>query len=112
MPKHNKKSKGGAKAKDVKTGTVEGDSDFDDMLAEIRAADITTPATTTTATGNSRSSSSSSNSGSSSSTISLSFFLFYAKLCQRIVRFARTRYSRQIQFPKQTSGGYKASDAF
>jgi hypothetical protein len=74
MPKRHKKVGGNdegkikGKNKSKKSGEApSADDDFKDMLAELRAADRTIPATNTTATGSSRSSSSSSSSSSSTS---------------------------------------------
>jgi hypothetical protein len=63
MSKNSKKSEGG-KGKRVEAAAVQGDDDFDDMLAEPRATDVTAES----ANARGRSSSSSSRSSKSSGT--------------------------------------------
>jgi hypothetical protein len=68
MPKQNKKFKGDSK-KRAKIESAGGDvSDFDDMLAELRATDITTPMSSSSSRSSTNSPSSSSTSSSGSST--------------------------------------------
>jgi hypothetical protein len=66
MTKQNKKSKG--KGTKVEAAAAGADDDFDDMLAELRAADVTTEAATSVNRSTSSSKSSSSTSTTSSST--------------------------------------------
>jgi hypothetical protein len=74
MPKHHKK--GEIKCKKVGAAIADPDDDFDNMLAELQASDLTnitaTTATTTTSAGSNRRSSSSSSSSTSSRTSSSS----------------------------------------
>jgi ankyrin repeat protein len=75
MSKQNKKSEGKGKGneKKVVVAVAGADDDFDDMLAELRAADITADVATSTSTSSSASSTSSSSSSSTSTSSSNSF---------------------------------------
>jgi hypothetical protein len=93
MPKHHKK--GEIKCKKVGAAIADPDDDFDNMLAELQASDLTnitaTTATTTTSAGSNRrssssSSSSSSRTSSSSSSLPLGTGVTEAMLVQASVR--------------------------
>jgi ankyrin repeat protein len=69
MPKQSTKSKGKSKGTKVEAAVDGADKDFDDMLAELRAADVTAEAATSGGRSTSNSNSSSSTSTTSSNTI-------------------------------------------
>jgi hypothetical protein len=66
MPKHNKKSEARRKGKIIKAAVAGTDDDFDNMLAELRAADVHAGSTTTSENSNSISSTSISSSNTAS----------------------------------------------